>query len=55
METINAALFYQAFKRFRLGLSYNYFDVNVDWTKKGRFVDVNYLYHGPTLLFMANF
>ena len=52
---VNAALFYQAFKHFRFGLSYNYFDVNVDWTKKGRFVDVNYLYHGPTLLFMANF
>ncbi len=52
---VNAALFYQAFKHFRFGLAYTYFDVDVDWTKKGKNTAINYDYWGPTFLVSATF
>ena len=40
---------HQTFEHVRFGLGYSYFDLNVDWTDKGKFTDVQYNYHGPML------
>ncbi len=52
---VNAALFYQAFRHFRFGLAYAYFDVDVDWTKRDKFTAINYDYHGPMFVFGTTF
>ena len=51
----NAAIFYKPFERFQFGLAYSDFDVDVDWTKRGKFTAINYDYRGPMFLIGANF
>ncbi len=52
---INLVLFYQPFKHYRFGLAYTNFDVDLDWTKRGKFTQINYDYKGPMFLFGATF
>ena len=51
----NATLFYVPFKHYRFGIAYTHFDVDVDWTKRGKNTAINYDYKGPTFLFAATF
>lgn len=51
----NATLFYVPFKHYRFGIAYTNFDVDVDWTKRGRIIAINYDYQGPMFLFAATF
>lgn len=51
----NLVLFYQPFKHYRFGLAYTDFDVDLDWTKRGKFTEINYDYKGPMFLFGVTF
>ena len=51
----SATLFYVPFKHYRFGIAYTNFDVDVDWTKRGKNTAINYDYQGPMFLFAATF
>jgi hypothetical protein len=56
-EVFNSFLSIQhnTFEHVHFGLSYNYFDVRVDWKESGLITSVGYKYHGPMLTVTAAF
>jgi len=56
-EVLNgyASIQHNTFEHVHFGLSYNYFDVRVDWKESGLITSVGYKYHGPMLTVTAAF
>jgi hypothetical protein len=56
-EVLNgyASIQHNTFEHVHFGLSYNYYDVRVDWKESGLITTVGYKYHGPTLTVTAAF
>lgn len=56
-EVLNgyATIQHNTFKNVYFGLSYNYFDVRVDWKESGLITSVGYKYQGPMLTVTAAF
>lgn len=50
-----ASLQHKTFERVRFGLSYQYFDVRVNWSENGLYTSVGYEYYGPMLTVTAAF
>ena len=50
-----ASIQHNTFENVHFGLSYNYFDVQVDWKESGLITTVGYKYHGPMLTVTAAF
>lgn len=50
-----ASLQHNTFERVHFGLSYQYFDVQVNWSENGLYTSVGYEYHGPVLTVTASF
>jgi hypothetical protein len=50
-----ASIQHNTFEHVHFGLSYNYFDVRVDWKESGIITSVGYKYHGPMLTVTAAF
>jgi hypothetical protein len=50
-----ASLQHNTFERVHFGLSYQYFDVKVNWSENGLYTSVGYEYYGPVLTVTAAF
>ena len=50
-----ASIQHNTFERVRFGLSYQYFDVRVNWSENGLYTSVGYEYQGPMLSVIAAF
>jgi hypothetical protein len=50
-----ASIQHNTFERVHFGLSYQYFDVRVNWSENGLYTSVGYEYHGPMLAVIAAF
>jgi hypothetical protein len=50
-----ASIEHLTFEHVHFGLSYNYFDIRVDWTENARDVRMGYVYQGPMLTVRAAF
>jgi hypothetical protein len=50
-----ASIQHNTFEHVHFGLSYNYYDVRVDWKESGLITTVGYKYHGPMLTVTAAF
>ena len=55
MTTAMAGVYHNTFKHVRFGLTFNYFDVDVDWGNASGFNSFQYTYQGPTLSMAATF
>lgn len=51
----HASIQHNTFEHVHFGLSYNYFDVRVNWKESGLITTVGYEYHGPMLTVTAAF
>ncbi len=50
-----ASIEHHTFEHVHFGLSYNYFDVNVDWKESQLDTKMGYVYHGPMIMVRAVF
>jgi hypothetical protein len=50
-----ASIQHKTFERVHFGLSYQYFDVRVNWSENGLYTSVGYQYQGPMLAVIAAF
>ncbi len=51
----HASIQHNTFEHVHFGLSYNYFDVKIDWTGSGLISSAGYIYQGPMLTVTAAF
>ena len=50
-----ASIEHLTFEQVHFGLSYNYFDVRVDWNERGLVTSMGYVYQGPMITVRATF
>jgi len=55
VATASAGVYHNTFKHVRFGLTFNYYDVDVDWGNASGFNSLQYTYHGPSLSVAATF
>ena len=50
-----ASIEHRTFEHVHFGLSYNYFDVRVDWSDGGLITSMGYVFQGPMITVRATF